>query len=291
MPPLLGQCCGYLWRLPDCGEKGAGQGRTGRGRAMEGWMDGWTDGRSTCQWGLAGTQRCWSPPALYSTSRGGGGGGLWGKLPLQREEAGSLLPTPRKSGFDISQPPKPSAPGGRARGQAAQKPLTRGGGWGSGQGPPQPSSLLPPPPPRCLPCPCRLAGHEHPAAPTAAPAPSQQRSGGGHGGVTSSPNRRFPPALGTMSGASQPSPGLLLLPWQTPNKHGLGEAPSILAASPGETEAPPHTGAPPATRSRRGARGSPTRVSPVSGSSFVLFLVLSLPAGASPGRAERLFGY
>lgn len=44
-------------------------------------------------------------------------------------------------------------------------------------------------------------------------------------------------------------------------------------------------GAPPATRSQRGARGAPTRVSPVSGSSFVLFLALSLSPEHRPAVA------
>lgn len=176
------------------------------------------------------------------------------------------------------------APGTRAGGQAAPTPLP---GEGAAGRDPQPSSpllslllLLA----ACLAL-ASVPGAGTPPLPQPSRLPASREGGGGHGGVTSSPNRRFPPALGTASGASQPSPGLLLLLPSTPNKHSTGEVTSILPTSLGETEARLHMGAPPATRSRRGAHGAPTCVSSVSGSSFVLFLALSLPPEHRPAAA------
>lgn len=114
-----------------------------------------------------------------------------------------------------------------------QRTPSPGVGGGSRQGPPaflpspSSSSSLP-----ALPLPwcwarASCCSRSCPGSPPAA------ERGGGHGGVTSSLNRRFPTVLGTVSGASQPSPGLLLLfPPQPPNKHNTGEAPSIASSLP-----------------------------------------------------------
>ena len=251
MPPSRGDAVRTHGASPEWGEKGAGQGCTGRGRAMEEGMDRRTDHVPVGARQAAGVP---APPARHIP------GGPWGGLPLQREEASSLLPSPRKSGFEFSQPPKPSAPGARARGQAAQTPSS--GGGGSGPGPPTFLPSLSSSSSSSLPAlPLLSCWAQAPCCSRSCPSSPPAVEGGGQGGVTSSPNRRFPPALGTASGASQPSPGLLLLllllllPPQTPNKHGTGEVLSILPASPGETEAPPHMGAPPATRSQRGRAG------------------------------------
>lgn len=123
---------------------------------------------------------------------------------------------------------------------------------------PQPSSPLPPLPPHCLPCPCLGAGHGHPAAPAAAPAPRQQQRGGGTRRGHKFPEQTVPdsPGNGVRCFPAQPRPPPPL-PTATPKQtqHGRGAQHRILPASPGETEASPHTGAPPATRSRRSQAG------------------------------------
>lgn len=185
--------------------------------------EGWTDRQTTCWWGLAGLWGC--QPPLHSTSRGGRGESCCccsGKRPVPS--------SPPRGNPDLTFRSRQShqRPG---QGPGCTNPLVLGGDTGRD---PQPSSPLPPPHPLPLQCCWARTPRWSRSCPGSLPASGR----GGHGGVTSSPNRRFPPALGTASCASQPSPGLLLLlPQQTPNKHNTGEAPSILPASPGDTEA------------------------------------------------------
>lgn len=158
---------GVMLRVPTVlGWSGERKGIRGERKSAGGRMDGGTD--------VLGGAR-WAPAQPVVT--------------LQREEASSLLPTPRKSGFDFPQPPKPSVPGTGARLHA---PPSLGS---TEQGPPAFVPALPPP--RCLPCPAVLPQLRRLPA---------SNGRGGHGGVTSSLNRRFLTALGTASGASSPAP-------------------------------------------------------------------------------------
>jgi len=250
-----------------------------RKRKIDGGRDGWMDRARDRPRRDAGVLT----PPLHGTWRGG----PWGELPLQREEASSLLPTPRKSGFDFSQPPKPSAPGNPGQGPGCVSPPRPGG---SGQGPraflPSPSSSPPalPSPSRWAPAPC--GSRSCPGSPPAA--------GGGDTAGSQVPRT---------DGSRQPWERRPALPNPSPVSSSSSSCRKPRTNMAGErcrASSPPRPGKPRQRRTRGphrqldrggGARGCATRVSPVSGSSSVLFLALSLPTRASPGAGERRFGY
>lgn len=180
---------------------------------------------------LVGARRAVGVPASPAQHIPGGPRGEL--LPLQWEEAGSLLPTPRKSGFDFSQPPKPSAPGPGAR---LHKPPRPGAGTRAGTPSLPPLSLL------LTPCPCNAAGHGHPDAPAAAPAPCQRQGGGTRWGHKF-PEQTIPasPGNGVRCFPAQPWPPPPPPPAANPKQtqHGRGtEHPARLAGGHRGTRGP-----------------------------------------------------